>query len=538
MRTLLKLSNFCLRIRHQITLLILTPCRAKVDEQLAKLVHFSTTIFNGTTLVDATYDGPNYWFRFSLLRVAKGLSYGREIGVIGPFRQKEIRQTLDKLGIHEHVYFPTHSEPLDEYLCIAQAYVESLTSPDDLLTWRLPFGIPTWDLYDSILKHQRQAYLDINHPDLIFHVAKYLRDLYATERIVRDIQPNLAVLSHTASGRTNIGTIVWHLLRRGIPIIVPQGGFGNLTHFKITKYEDIFSHPNRPTPSDIANLPLERRNLLQQAGKSYIERRLNGNARDLAAIQAFKDGRAFIDLPTLCSLYGWQCDKPIIGVFASVWFDNPHTYGMTEFRDFYDWLQVTIQIATQSDHVNWLFKPHPSEGWYGGVTLSDMLPGSLPSHIRIASEQWDGACLRKCLHGIVTLHGTAGVEMTAIGKPVLAASRGWYTDIGFVKYTATRREYELSLSSQWWQEINMSKAQTLAQIFAGFYFCQPASPHNITLMDDSYQHKLYPGLLDLLVNHHDKILNEIDTMNAWLKSDIQHYHVYKMCLADSYYIPD
>lgn len=529
-----KVGRLARRVAHKVRVASQSRHRQEVERLLYELAWVGNERFEGTALVDATYENPNYWFRYSILRAAMGLAHGNEVAVIGAFRNRSIRGTVSRLGIRRLAYFPGKRLVTRHHQDLSASLVDSLRSPDDLLRWNLPYGIPAWDLYDGLLKLQRRACLDVKDPLLVGRVAEYLRDLDAAEDLVAEQQPGFAVMSHTASGRTNNGALMWHLARRNIPVVVPQGGFGNLTHFRIFKFDEVFNHPNRPTIEDINDLQPEKATKLQDIGRLYLTARLGGATTDLSAIHAFQQGKLPISLAALCDKFNWDPAKPIVAVFASVWFDNPHTFGMTAFRDFHDWLESTINVACEFKGVNWLFKPHPAENWYGGVKLKDMLPPELPSHVRIADEEWNGANLRDCLHGIVTLHGTAGVEMAAIGKPVLVASQGWYGDVGFVVWPRTRQAYLDALTTRWWEDVDQKKASRLAQVFAGFYFCKPAGGFGISLHDDSDQHALYQRLRALLVDKRQNVLNEVDTMAAWMKSDSRHYHIFKMKRADSY----
>src|SRR4051812_9090175 len=73
--------------------------RAATDAVLDALARSTPYRFDGTVLVDAMWDNPNYWLRFSLLRAALGLAHGREIGLLGQFRRSHCAATLRSLGI-------------------------------------------------------------------------------------------------------------------------------------------------------------------------------------------------------------------------------------------------------------------------------------------------------------------------------------------------------------------------------------------------------------------------------------------------------
>ena len=200
---------------------------------------------------------------------------------------------------------------------------------------------------------------------------------------------------------------------------------------------------------------------------------------------------------------------------------------MTQFIDFKDWLEFTFKAAAKNEKCNWLFKPHPSEDWYGGTKMRDLLPKEIPNHIKIASNNWNGKDFRNSIDGVVTIHGTIGVEMASFGKPVLVATKGWYGDLGFVKLCKTRTSYEKCLNSNWWLEVDIEKNKRLANIFSGYYFCIPKEDNSIYLDNDSNQFKLYESHKKILIHNNDLINKEIKIMNQWLKSDNKHYHILK-----------
>ena len=77
----------------------------------------------------------------------------------------------------------------------------------------------------------------------------------------------------------------------------------------------------------------------------------------------------------MCRKFGWDPRKPIVGFYGSNWYDWPHQLGMTQFRDFLDWTHATYQSSCTNNSANWLFKSHPAEDWFGGVSLADVLGG-------------------------------------------------------------------------------------------------------------------------------------------------------------------
>ena len=484
-------------------------------------------------LIDATFDGPNYWFRLGILRAAFDNPF-LEYAVVGRFNKSKIRKTLNNFGITKIFYIGTNKLVEKKYHKEAENIFYSLSSAEDLLNLKLPYEAPTIDLYDSLLKFQRNSTLNIKDKSLIKYISRYLKDLDTAKNIIDNLKPDLAILSHTTSGRINNGVLTWHLTRNNIPIIVPSGSFGNFAHYKVNEYEDHFNHVNKPSKNDMQIEDKEKLEKLRVLGADYIRRRLLGQAKDLGAELAFPKNSEKIDKSIICQQFSWDQNKPLIAVFASIWFDNPHTFGMTQFIDFNDWLNFTFKAASKNKNFNWIFKPHPSEDWYGGTKMRDLLPKQIPNHIKISKKNWNGLDFRNSIDGVVTLHGTIGIEMTSFGKPVLVATKGWYGDHGFVKLCETKKNYEKSLNSNWWLDEDIEKNKKLSNIFAGYYFCIPKEDNSIYLDNDSNQFKLYESHMNLLNNKKYLINKEINTMKEWIKSDSKHYHIYKMRNSQDY----
>ena len=207
---------------------------------------------------------------------------------------------------------------------------------------------------------------------------------------------------------------------------------------------------------------------------------------------------------------------------------------MFNFRDFYDWIQAILEVAKNNMDVNWLFKAHPCDQWYGGITLKDLVNVEECDHINHVPDDWNGAALIEVTDAIITYHGTIGLEATARGKPVLIADKGWYEDWKFVKCPKSRQEYLNLLNENWWEGMDLTENARLAQVFAGWYWGRPAWQQDFLLKDDSHQGAIYDSITSLLENNKDVIYKEVNSLHKWFESDIQHYHVHKMMQTNQY----
>ncbi len=507
--------------------------RDETDTLLANLCKLHQCPFEGEVLIDSQWDNPNYWFRTSLLRAALGLPNGREVAVLGEFRQRQCKGTLKRLGIDRQVSFPDITVDMATIKAQARDMVTACRSANDVLAWRLPGDMPAAMIYDAILKRQRLASLDVTSKDFESLVVESLTGIARAQRLLDTHDFKLVIVSHTLS--FNYGAIAWLALKRGIPVVLPFGLFGVLRMTLMKEPQDLFSFYDRPNRSEMDALPPQRADAMRAIGRRYLEGRFGGRADDLASVYAYQRNATYIDRESLCSQFGWDPDKPIVGFYASNWYDWPHQLGMTQFRDFLDWTMETFRVAGQTSQFNWLFKPHPCEEWFGGVSLTEILSKMAGAdHIRLAEEGWNNTAVMQCIDALVTYHGTAGIEFASLGKPVLVPDRGKYDDCGFVRVAANRAEYLALLSTHWWDGLAADEVRARAELFAGWWFCAPSWQGNFLLADDSRQDELYGIIQGLVRDNLEVVDREVDSLRDWLASGHRYSHTFKMMQVDQF----
>ena len=62
---------------------------------------------------------------------------------------------------------------------------------------------------------------------------------------------------------------------------------------------------------------------------------------------------------------GIKNHNPIVFIYAHAWYDFPHCLDMSNFVNFYEWILFTYKTVLKIKDVNWIFKSHPLEEWYG-----------------------------------------------------------------------------------------------------------------------------------------------------------------------------
>ncbi|MEM9544007.1 MAG: glycosyltransferase [Cyanobacteria bacterium P01_E01_bin.42] len=508
--------------------------RDRIDRCLGDMATTIKTPFKGPILVDAMWDNPNYWLCYTFLRIALGLANTQEVGLLGDFRQEECTSTLSHFGFEEIIKFRDFFSEQDLAHRQAQQFLQNTQTPNDILNWQLPDLIPAYDVYDYLLKRQRNAIVDLQDIHLESYITEYFRAIQAARVILDRVQPKLVVMSHASSGATPFGPLMWMAISRNILVLVPRSDYGLLRFWKFYDAEDVYARYQHLTGELLESLPENKADILARVGRDYLTRRLTGKTTDPASVYAFQRASTSIERENLIKTLNWNLETPIIAVYASTWFDNPHVNNMKHFRDFVDWLTATVLVAKENDRVNWLFKPHPRDDYYGNITLKDMMPAVHADNIHLVPKEWNGKAVMNCVDALVTYHGTAGIEYAAAGKPVLVADRGWYHDCGFVKLPRSREEYLQILKTSWWQEFDLQTIARRAQIFAGWNFGKPLWQGNFQLSADSEQDKIYPTIPNLLSANQDAFEKEISTIYQWYYSNSRLYHTFKMEQANDY----
>ena len=510
--------------------------RAVVEGRLAYLAkdHRSVTGWKPRrTLIDGTWFNANYWYRVCLARAAMVTVDGEEFGLLGPHSARRSRETFARLGIkHIEILADAAKQVKIEAADFASRLLAATKSANDILNWQMPNGLPASFVYDHILKRQRIAEVNVADPAFDDYVLAACTDCLAAERLLDKINPDFVLLSHGIG--MPYAALGWSAMRRGIRTVVLFGNYGVPRPFKLSEPADFFDWNGGFTADEIDSLGGETRAQLMAVGKSYVQRRLAGLTDDLGGNLAFSaTGR--LDRDALCRRYGWSPDVPIVAVYASNWFDYPHSFGLVRFSNFLDWTLATLAVASKTTSINWLFKPHPCDVWYGGVTLSDLMPAQMAKHIALLPIDGSGADIMKSVDALVCVHSTAGLEYASQGKPVLVADGGWYDRAGFAMNVSSRDDYLAALQRRWWLEIDLEVAKERALAFAGSYFCAPEWQDNLLMTDDSVQDGAW-GRIESMLDRKAELRTEIDTMRLWFFSDARRYHPFKMTHADRFSI--
>ena len=181
---------------------------------------------------------------------------------------------------------------------------------------------------------------------------------------------------------------------------------------------------------------------------------------------------------------GIDMERPIIGLLSNVVWDAQLHYSSNAFGSMLDWIHKTIEYFIDRQDLQLLIRVHPAE-----------VNGSIPARQRVADEVMrrfsvlpenvvvvgpqDTAStyslMSKC--DAVTIFNTkTGIELSAIGIPVIVCGEAWIRNKGFgVDVSDEETYYEVLDSLPWNRKLDDSK-QLLAKKYAFHFFFRRMIP--------------------------------------------------------------
>lgn len=137
-------------------------------------------------------------------------------------------------------------------------------------------------------------------------------------------------------------------------------------------------------------------------------------------------------------------DRKVAVIFSHILYDTLFFFGTDLFSDYAEWLVETVRVACANPRIDWLIKVHPSNLWRGELNtllkgryeeerVIELAIGKLPPHVRIvpASTKINPYTWFQMADFGITVRGTSGLEMAALGKNVITAGTGRYEGNGF-----------------------------------------------------------------------------------------------------------
>lgn len=200
-------------------------------------------------------------------------------------------------------------------------------------------------------------------------------------------------------------------------------------------------------------------------GLESLRRRFESEIKQIDAQKAYS-GRVYTRSDLLTTL-GIAADCRIGFVLAHVFCDSPHLSSSMLHADYYRWLADTIESCVDARNIVWIVKPHPSSALYGEDGLVEALVRDKGAdNIYICPQDLNTSSLVNCADVILTVHGTAGLEYSCLGIPVVLAGTPFYAGFGFAHEPQALGEYhEVVRQAASLGRLSQEQISTALQVF-------------------------------------------------------------------------
>ena len=191
----------------------------------------------------------------------------------------------------------------------------------------------------------------------------------------------------------------------------------------------------------------------------------------------------------LRKLLGISNSNPIVCLFTHVNWDACFDFASMIFETANEWVIESIKKMIDNNQVNWIIRIHPGDLTDGTVFTTDALIKkefpNLPNHIKVIWSDMavNSYSVYQLIDVGITIFGTVGVELSALGKPVILAGDAHYAGKGFVIDSSSRQAYFKHLDNSFAITLLSAEQIELAQQYAYSYFIQRQIP--ITMIDQS-----------------------------------------------------
>ncbi len=233
--------------------------------------------------------------------------------------------------------------------------------------------------------------------------------------------------------------------------------------------------------------------------------------------KAYK-GKVIEEGKTVLEKIGIRNQKKNIFIMPHCFSDAPHCAKEALYRDYYVWYEETLRIIAKIDNVNWIVKEHPSSGAYGEENVSKKLFEKYRSgHMYWFPNEYSTAVVGQIADAVVTVRGTAGMEMSCQGIRCILAGHAWYSNKGFTFEPRTIPEYERLLANLDHIKRLSDEETRLARrtMFGAFVFWDKVEDAYAVLSDDAYQNfRKHPSMQECIEKEYLRRLMELGGQEA------------------------
>jgi hypothetical protein len=392
--------------------------------------------------------GPNYMFRTAL--AAKAVEQelgGADVTVVVDgfsYEWQTAHECYGSFGIVRWIYLGRRFILLAPFLLTislvrAALSFAGLRTPRDVIELRHG-SIKVGDLlYDQVLRSTKSPTIRTVGLAIFFNLVRSWYYYYQYQLLFRMNRFAFYIATHTAYPQ--YGLLCRVALARGVKVLettdIQMSLYSKIDQNNLPTYHQGI-HDSIKVSLDSDGIELER---LEDKARQNLEKRFNSELDQIDAMKAYS-GRVY-GRQELLEQLGVSSGKKIGFVLSHVFVDSPHLSSSMLHNDYYDWLLSTIDSCAKSEDMVWVIKPHPSSALYGEQGMVEALvKGAHAQNLFICPADLNTRSLVMCADVVVTVHGTAGLEFSCLGIPVVLAGTPFYAGFGFTHEPASVKQYE------------------------------------------------------------------------------------------------
>jgi hypothetical protein len=307
-------------------------------------------------------------------------------------------------------------------------------------------------LYDAVLKLSGMGSIKKVESVRKRIIFKELLYYFFFQALLKKLNPRLLI---TGDLVYRDGFFVRMSLSQEIPVITAISP-NSLSATKYKNVTDLNQHCRRPPATLVDELVQYQSQILPKINR-YLQKRISGKGQQHDELTAYAHEKKLLTRSQFNQFFSLEDQKPTVVILSHVFPDAPHGNPSLLFYDYERWLINTLDAAAKNTDVNWLVKPHPSMKYYHSVITVKGILQQNPHYknVRLITDDLNTMSLFDSVDMVVTCGGTAGLEFSAMGIPVVIAAVGFYSGFGFTNEFEKASEYLSFLQ-------NLSKCEPLS----------------------------------------------------------------------------
>lgn len=348
----------------------------------------------------------------------------------------------------------------------------ALTSVEEILNIKVSDFIIGDLIYDTILRRENMDTITKIDDVVKTYIRIAVEAYYSIEEYFLKYNVSQVILSHSVY--IQYGILARMAIGKGIrTLVIPMSGLYFCKELSVTDYRQTKSHMKYPNIFSKLQEQDKRRKL---AAKCIGERLLG--IKDASVSYMLKSAYSGKEIGDGLV----RNDKENLLIMLHCFFDSPHIYNSMVFRDFREWIEITLSNIDY-DRYNVVVKPHPN-----GVKANDYIIVHLKSKYCKAhfldKDVSNKELLREKFTAVFTVYGTVAHEFAYKGYKVITCGDNPHSAYDFTYECKSIDEYIYVIKNL--DDITTNPSKEKIEEF--FYMHYLYDEHELCMCKDPFNH--------------------------------------------------